>query len=177
MKAPKKTNRIILFFGISALAVTAGCSSTKPKLDNGQYWQRTNATETTYINGPKAQQLLNRDIARCVTELRELERLGQIKDAIPMNSKGRVLNPDEIKMKRIDTPERDGYLFAEHKNYADFEGCMDHAGWERTTTVSYDAAERSKKNFFANHVDFKNGFQSEDGKGDKATLQTDDYNG
>ena len=171
-----KTNRIILFIGISALAVTAGCSSTKPKVDNGQYWQRTNASESIYINGPKAVQLLNRDIARCVTELRELERLGQIKDAIPTNSKGRVLNPDEAELKRVDSPEREGYLFAEHKNYHDFESCMDHAGWERTTTVSYEAVERAESNFFANHIKFKDGMDADSKRGDDATLDNSDYN-
>jgi len=171
-----KTDRIILFLGISTLAITAGCSSNKPKVDDGQYWQRTKATEATYINGPKAQQLLNRDIARCVTELRELERLGQIKDAIPTNSKGRILTPDEMEMKTIDSPERDGYLFAEHKNYSDFESCMTHAGWERTTTVSYQAVDRAKKNFFANHVDFKNGIPDESGKARKSTLGNKSYN-
>lgn len=149
-------NRIILFLGISTLAVTAGCAGNKPHVDHGQYWQRLAASETIYINGPKAQQLLNRDIARCVTELRELESLGQIKNAIPTDIKGRVLNPDEQELRRVDTPERDGYLFSEHKNYEDFEGCMREQGWERTQSVSYKTAARAKKNFFANHIDFKN---------------------
>ena len=171
-----KTNRIILFLGISALAVTAGCSSNKPEIDNGQYWQRTNASETTYINGPKAVQLLNRDIARCVTELRELERLGQIKEAIPTNAKGRILDPDEMEMKRVDSLERDGYLFAEHKNYTDFESCMDHAGWERTTVVSYEAVERAEKNFFANHINFKDGMDEHYKQGDEKTIHNAEYN-
>lgn len=170
-----KTSRIILFFGISALAVTGGCEST-PKVDNAQYWQRSNATETTYINGPKAQQLLNRDIARCVTELRELERLGQIKDAIPTTASGRLLNPDEIEMKKADTPLREGYLFGEHKNYEDFEGCMDHAGWERTRTISYEATKRSENNFFANHINFKEGMLADSKRGEDQSLGTDEYN-
>lgn len=170
-----KTNRIILFFGISALAVTAGCES-KPKVDNAQYWQRANATEVTYINGPKAQQLLNRDIARCVTELRELERLGQVKDAIPTFASGRLLNPDELEMRKVDTPERDGYLYGEHKNYEDFEGCMEYAGWERTRTISYEATKRSEHNFFANHIDFKDGMMDHAKKGDDQSLGNDQYN-
>lgn len=169
------TNRIILFLGISTLALTAGCSS-KPKTEQGQYWQRTNASETIYINGPKAQQLLNRDIARCVTELRELERLGQIKDAIPTNTKGRVLDPDEAKLAKVDSPEREGYLFAEHKNYQDFEGCMDHAGWERTTVVSYEAVDRAEKNFFANHIKFKDGMEAHSKQGNDKTLDNANYN-
>ena len=171
-----KTNRIILFLGISALAVTAGCTGAKPEIDNAQYWQRSSVSEMTYINGPKAQQLLNRDIARCVTELRELERLGQIKDAIPVNIKGRVLNPDELEMRKTDTPERDGYLFAEHKNYQDFEGCMDHAGWERTQTVSYETSKRAEGNFFANHINFKDGMKAHAERGEEKTLNNAEYN-
>lgn len=172
-----KTNRIILFLGISALATTAGCTS-KPKIDDAQHWQRTNVSEAAYINGPKAQQLLNRDIARCVTELRELEQLGQIKNAIPTNARGRILNPDEKELKSVDSPERDGYLFAEHKNYQNFEGCMSHSGWERARTLSYEAVERAKKNYFANHIDFKNGGSKPDegSYGDKASVPSAGYN-
>ena len=170
-----KTNRIFFFLGISVLAVTVGCE-TKPKVKQGQYWQRANTSETIYINGPKAQQLLNRDIASCVTELRELERLGQIKDAIPTTKNGRVLNPDEKTMHEVDTPERDGYLFAEHKNYTDFESCMAASGWERTQTITYETAKRSEKNFFANHIDFKNKRDEHVVKGDDKSLDNDDFN-
>jgi len=172
-----KTNRIFFFLGISTLAITAGCTSTKPKVDHGQYWQRSSTPETIYINGPKAQQLLNRDIARCVTELRELERLGQIKNAIPTTKNGRVLNPDELELLEIDTPERDGYLFAEHKNYNDFESCMAASGWERTQTVTYATAKRAKKNFFANHIDYNNdGMDEFVEKGNDKSLDNDDFN-
>lgn len=171
-----KANRIVLFLGISALATTAGCETGKPKVDNAQYWQRSAASETVYINGPKAQQLLNRDISRCVTELRELERLGQIKDAIPTNHRGRILNPDEMELNRVDTPERDGYLFAEHKNYQDFESCMRHAGWERTRTITYAATERAESNFFANHVRFKDGMPDLTERGEKSTIDNKEYN-
>jgi len=149
-----KTNRIFLFLGISALAITAGCSATKKaKIDNSaQYWQRVAASESTYLNGPKAQQLLNRDIARCVTELRELERLGQVKNAIPMDRKNKILSPDDYNAKHKSTIERDGYLFGEHKNYSDFEGCMGEQGWERTRFITPRAESYAAKNYFANHV-------------------------
>lgn len=173
-----KTGRIVLLIGISTLAVAAGCSS-KPKIDDAQYWQRSNASEAAYINGPKAQQLLNRDIARCVTELRELERLGQLRNAIPTNTRGRILNPDEMELKSVDSPEREGYLFAEHKNYNDFESCMTHAGWERAKTLSYTAVERAKRNYYSNHVDFKNGgsdVKQEQTYGAKASVPSAGYN-
>ncbi len=170
-----KTTHITFFIGISAISLSAGCTSNIPKVDNAQYWQRANPADTTYINGPKAQQLLNRDIARCVTELRELERLGQIKNAIPVTPDGRVLNPDELAMREVDTPERDGYLFAEHKNYSDFEGCMDFAGWERTRSLTYDMSLRAEHNFFANHVNYKDMRDHHD-KGEDKSLDSAEYN-
>ncbi len=115
-------------------------------LDDGQYWERSNSSDMAYVTGPKAQQMLNRDIARCVTELRELERLGQIKNPIPVDSGGRVLDPDERKMAKHDVTDRDGYLLAEHQNYQDFESCMYAGGWRRTQYVPYDVADRAKKN-------------------------------
>ena len=171
-----KANHIVLFLGISALATAAGCTTGKPKVDNAQYWQRANASEAAYIYGPKAQQLLNRDIGRCVTELRELESLGQIKDAIPTNHRGRLLNPDEMEMRSIDSPERDGYLFAEHKNYDDFESCMYHAGWTRTRSISYEATARAEKSFFDNHILFKDGMPDMTDRGEKSSLEDDGYN-
>ncbi|MFK7838794.1 MAG: hypothetical protein AB8B83_00550 [Bdellovibrionales bacterium] len=172
------TQRIFLFLGISTLAITTGCEMMpKPKVENAQFWQRINASETVYINGPKAQQLLNRDISKCVTELRELERLGQIKNSIPMDVRGNVLPPDEKQLRQIDSPERDGYLFAEHKNYESFDGCMLYNGWERTQSVNYETARRAEKNFFRNHIDFDEQGMSEHMKrGKEQNLNRPDYN-
>ena len=165
------TNRILLFIGISTLAMTAGCSSNTPDLEHAQYWQRSTVYESIYMNGTKAQEMLNRDIARCVTELKELERLGQLDNPVPTDDK-QILS-------KVDTPERDGYLFAEHKNYTNFESCMDHAGWERTSNITPETAERSRRNFFANHVSFKDlvpKFGSEGKVGlPKAEVTEDDY--
>ena len=172
-----KTNHIILLASIATLSITSGCSSNKPKVDNAQYWQRVKASETTYINGPKAQQLLNRDIARCVTELKELERVRQIKEGIPGDSIDNKTD-EEKRLANIDAYDRDGYLYAEHKDYQDFESCMAHSGWERTKTLSYEAEHRGKKNFFLNHIDFKLGGEPEDPieKGEKQTLPRSDLN-
>ena len=146
--------RFSIFLGVSTVALAAACTPT-PQVKQGQYWQRVNASESVYIRGPKAQQILNRDIARCVTELRELERLGQVRNAIPANISGRVLDPDETEMARHDTPERDQHLFAEHSDYQDFEGCMIASGWERTATVSFDTLDRAQYNYEKNHIDYR----------------------
>ena len=168
------SKRLCVLLGVSTLAFVSACTPT-PQVKTGQYWQRINASESVYIRGPKAQQILNQDIARCVTELRELERLGQVRNAIPANVVGRVYDPDEIEMARHDTPERDGHLFAEHHYYQDFEGCMYASGWERAITVPFDGLKRAEYNYKANHIDYREKQRMDDKPtfyGDK----TGDYN-
>lgn len=148
-------SRSKVLFGFPLLLALGACSS--PNIDNGQYWQRTSPSEAIYVEGPKAQQMLNRDISRCVVELRELEGLGSVKDAIPTDRNGKVLDPDEMDKDRLrdwDTPERDGYLFSEHKNFVDFEGCMYTKGWTRVKHVPYEVATKARKSWFQSHVDY-----------------------
>jgi hypothetical protein len=149
------TFRTISLLGFSALVGLAACSSVE--MDDGQYWQRVTPSESIYAEGPKAQQMLNRDISRCVVELRELEALGSIKHSIPTDANGKILDPDEKDKDTLedwDTPERDGYLLAEHKDYSDFDGCMLASGWERIKYVPYDVSERSQRNWYKAHVDY-----------------------
>ncbi len=121
----------------------------------GQYWQRIHTSSALYLRGPKAQQMLNRNIARCVTELRELERLGAIKDAIPEYVRGVVLSEDEAKLAGWDSPERDKELFAEHSDYIDFEGCMLAKGWERIKYVPFDVAKDARDNYKNTHTQYR----------------------
>ena len=115
------------------------------------FWQRVDATSAIWQRGPKAQQLLNRDISRCVTELRELERLNAIRYVTPgeLAEDGTVPDPDTPSgsLAQWDTPERDGYLRAEHLPYHDFETCMYAKGWERIEHVPYDVAEEGRENY------------------------------
>lgn len=149
--------RSALLLSSAALLMGTACTSNLKKDidDKGQYWQRASVSEATWLQGPKAQQTLNRDIARCVTELRELERLGSIKNAIPVDRNGRVLDPDNEKLEKWDTPEHDKYLLAEHTDYHDFEGCMHDKGWERVKYVHYDRAEQAREDYLDTHVDYK----------------------
>ncbi len=147
------TLRHTSLLGFSALLALGACTSG-PKIDNGQYWQRTDVSEAIYVEGPKAQQILNRDISHCVVELRELEGLGSIKDAIPTDKSGKILDPDEREVADWDSPERDGSLLSEHSNYHDFDGCMRFNGWERIKYVPYKVAAKSRKTWFTSHVDF-----------------------
>jgi hypothetical protein len=133
--------------------VLNGCESTV--IREFEFWQRVSASEAAYIQGPKAQQMLDRDIARCVVELRELERLGALRNTIPTDFAGRVLNPDETRMRDWDTPEREGDLLAEHGDYHDFEGCMLDKGWERVLSVPYNTADKARTNYLISHKEYK----------------------
>ncbi|GJL85225.1 MAG: hypothetical protein DHS20C02_10000 [Micavibrio sp.] len=146
--------RAPVILGLTVLLGLSACQSEpKRDIDNSQYWQRVSASSATWLRGPKAQQVLNRDISRCVTELRELEKLGSLKGAIPADPHGRILDPDyETRADGWDEPERMGAMFAEHSDYHDFETCMLAKGWERTKYVPYDVSEEAKMNYLRHHV-------------------------
>lgn len=142
----KSTTLLLLSF--STLAITA-CQTT-PKMEEAQYWQRKNATSALYLRGPKAQQTLHQDIATCVNEISELERMAPVREAIPADTdNGRVpdRNSADGRMRKWDSPKRDGYLYAEHFNYTDFEGCMDYKGWERIEALPFDQAQTARQDY------------------------------
>lgn len=140
---------------IVALLTITACSAV-PKLDEGHYWERASVSESIYMRGPKAQQILNRDIARCVTDLRELERLGQIKNAIPADYYDRIDDVAALELAKNDSPERDGALFAEQTPYHDFESCMQSNGWKRIKHVPYEVSLRAQETYRNNHATYKN---------------------
>ena len=135
------------------LAISA-CSATPVKKE-AQFWQRANMSEAIYAQGPKAQQMLHRDISRCVVELRELERLGVLKNAIPVDVRGYTLDPDQVALYDWDTPERDKHLFAEHSDYTDFESCMGSKGWERIEHVPFDVGNKGRENYLRANVNYQ----------------------
>ncbi len=152
-------------FALTLAALTLSACTTGHNLrnieheiaKNGRYWQRVSASESVWMQGPKAQQMLNRDIARCVTELTELERVGQIKNAFPAEPKDVKKADSDAResMMAWDTPERDGMLLAEGTQYIDYETCMKAKGWERILSVPYDTGLRAASNYTANHVYLK----------------------
>ncbi len=155
----KSFSRLVLASALLAgLAACETAAVNREKLLNEpHYWQRAEASSAIYQRGPKAQQMLNRDISRCVTEIRELKRLGAIRRVTPAEMDEYGLIPPEAKMKEEalpgmslndwDTPERDGYMRAEHLEFHDFETCMIDKGWERIDGVPYDIAEESRENY------------------------------
>ncbi len=152
-------NRIFLLAATAAtvsFSFTANAATINERIEqSGQYWQRIHTSSALYLRGPKAQQMLNRDIARCVVELRELERLGSVRDPIPEYAAGLILSEDEARIAGWDTPERDEQLFVEHAEYTDFEGCMLYRGWERIKYVPYDVEEQARENYLEAHSSYK----------------------
>lgn len=139
---------------LSMLGLTA-CSSLlgggSPKMEAAKYWQRNNASSALYMQGPKAQQMLHQDLSRCVSEISELERLGEIRRAVPANyNSGNEIEKRTVADKHLDqwqTPLRDGFLYSEHMDYHDFETCMGAKGWERVEYLPYDKASLARQDY------------------------------
>jgi hypothetical protein len=149
-------------FSLSLVACGGMHSNTigglKQKLArDGDFWQRVDTTSAMWTQGPKAQQMLNRDISRCVTDLSELVRLGQIKAVIPANSRdvANAENEAHANLMGFETPDRDGALLSEAQQYTDFESCMHVKGWERVMNVGGTTADRAATAYIGNHVGLK----------------------
>lgn len=141
----------VALLGLAACDTMPKSTASQIETANGHYWQRSEASSATWQRGPKAQQLLFKDIARCTNEVKELQRLGAIRNAIPADAdqNGNVPDPQtpEGRMAKWETPERDGYMLAEHSDYHDFESCMQFAGWERVQYLPYDVATEARENY------------------------------
>lgn len=141
----------ILYLALLVVVVALSACQPTSITHKPHYWQRISASDQAYIQGPKAQQMLDLHIARCVVELRELDRLGIVKNPIVIDSKGRVLSANEFDLSAYNTPQRNGELLNETLPYTDFEGCMYDKGWERINTVPYYTAKRSNDNYLRTH--------------------------
>ena len=149
-----KFRSFILVSSAVLLGLTACETRPVSKLDlmtSAHFWQRADSSSAIHMRGPKAQQILNRDISRCVTEVRELKRLGAIRHVTPaeIDEYGHVPDPDTAhgSMDTWESPYKDGYLRAEHLDYHDFETCMGTKGWQRIEHVPYDMAEEARDNY------------------------------
>ncbi len=148
----KKT--LILSSLAASTVLMSACSYKKTQAP--YYWQRASASSALYLQGPKAQQMLHQDIAKCTAELKELGRMGDIRRAIPTNyNSGNELNARtqsqttmaQNNLDEWDTPSRDGYLLNEHNEFHDFETCMISNGWERAEYLPFDDAARARSNY------------------------------
>ena len=149
---------VLSCFSILALSACGSFNpsgSGAPQIEDAKYWQRSSTSSALHLQGPKAQQMLHQDIATCVNEIKELERLGEIRRVIPANyNSGNEIETRTASQKELDindTPARDGFLHGEHLDYHDFETCMGAKGWQRAEFLPYAEADIARKNYLDRH--------------------------
>lgn len=143
--AIKNTLLLASCLSVTLVAACGAIPNKTPNLEDAKFWQRNSASSALYLRGPKAQQMLHQDISRCVRDISELENLGEIRRAIPSSYNSG--NTEDARLSRFDTPVRDGYLYAEHVDYHDFETCMYAKGWERVDYLPTNAADQARQNY------------------------------
>ncbi len=139
---------------IAALVLATSCAPIPPEGYLGykeDFWQRKDLTSALYLRGEEAQQRLNKDIAECAYAIRELQNDAPVRERIPANNVGGV-PPDpqtaEGRLAQWDTPEREGDLRYEHRDYHDFETCMLSKGWARQQFVPPEVAEEARDVYY-----------------------------
>lgn len=138
---------------VPLLALTACGTGMNTEIDqNGRYWERADTTDAIFQQGPKAQQMLFQDIARCVSTINEMQRLGAIKNAIPAETFNAGAEKDSVdaannRLAKYDTPEREGYMRTEYYDYTDFETCMSDKGWQRIKYINYEVASKARTDY------------------------------
>ncbi len=136
--------RSFAILGVSLLALSACTTPPQSTLERADYWQRADTSSALHLQGPKAQQQLHVDIATCTNEINEIRRLEQVRAAIPANQ------ATDGTLEDWDTPERDGYLYAEHHKYHDFETCMQSKGWQRAAWLPYTEVDKANRDYIQN---------------------------
>lgn len=136
--------RSVAILGVSLVALSACAQQPQSTLERADYWQRANTSSALHLQGPKAQQQLHIDIATCTNEINEIRRLEQVRAAVPADQAGASTLED------WDTPKRDGYLYAEHHMYHDFETCMQYKGWQRAAWLPYTEVDKANRDYIQN---------------------------
>lgn len=129
---------LTLSLAATVLLLATGCASKQPFPDK-QYWQRSNTSQSVMMRGEKAQQLLHKDMAECATELRELERLHEVEDAVPIMPNGRLEQQDPLALEGSGAA-----LIGNNQDYNNFDGCMYAKGWERTLYLPFKGTEKKQ---------------------------------
>lgn len=131
-------------------AILAGCGGGQGQM---QYWQKLESGDALYLTGPKAQQVLEQDIAECVHEIIELAKLAGVRENLP-NFRDPVRNTDQMdeehNMKDLpgwDQPEYLNDLRVDHSDYHDFDGCMNSKGWYRVKYVHPDTERKTTETY------------------------------
>lgn len=137
-------------------AACSGPSNREMLIARADFWQRAGVTDAALMDGPKTQQMLFRDLARCETEMNELEYLGTARDTIPpsaANSRYHTASAKERELGKWEMPGRNSYQLAERGKYMNFEGCMVDNGWERVEHVPYDIATKERGKYVDGLID------------------------
>jgi hypothetical protein len=124
--------------------LTAGCAQKEY-----HYWQKSDPTTAIYLTGPKAQAMLEQDIAGCVHEIIELDKLETVREnggkapLLADNLSQKAEAESLSKLPGYDVPDYIRSLRVEHKDFHDFDGCMHFKGWERVKYVSPETEVRA----------------------------------
>jgi len=132
-----------LFLLLPFLTVACTMHGASKNQHDADYWQRVDSTSALYLRGPKAQHQLHKDISSCVSETKELSRLGTIRNANPPAG----IEMNENLAEKWQSPRGDGPLYTEFRDFHDFESCMNFKGWERTNFVKDTQIENAKMNY------------------------------
>lgn len=125
----------ILSLSLVLIAGLTACSPYYAK-KKANYWQRVDARSALYMQGAKAQQSLEQDMASCVVEIEELVRLGAVRKSLPEGEdQGAYDIPEQKTDPYWNVPQRFGHRYVDHSQYHDFDSCMRYKGWRR---VSYN---------------------------------------
>ena len=139
-------SKIALVLATSGLALAVSACSPLPPLGQA-YWQRVEDSSALYMTGPKAQQVLDENIATCVREVDELVELDALRETMPPDTHSeyhRALKSSGD-LAYYDTPTRYGTAKVSHSDFHDFESCMRSKGWERVRFVRYETSLKSRK--------------------------------
>ncbi|NBX65762.1 MAG: hypothetical protein EBQ96_02065 [Proteobacteria bacterium] len=127
----------------SGVSPSQAAAIEKQVRERADYWQRADRVSAEHMVGPQAQHTLHSDISRCVAEVREMVRLGSIRQAQP--PKGVPMDPE---LKSGWGPvTRNGPLYMEYTPYQDFDSCMMTKGWARVDFVRPVVADQAAHNY------------------------------
>lgn len=134
--------RIAVLALVSSLGVLALSACADKEY---HYWQKADPSDALYLQGVKAQQMLEQDISYCVHTVIELTKLADVRADVPapyqpLGSYDQKQATDEMsRLPGWDVPEYIRDLRVDHTDFHDFDGCMRYKGWERVKYVGPDA--------------------------------------
>ena len=149
--------RQFILLSFLSLAVVA-CAQQK----DYHYWQKTDSASALYLTGPKAQQMLEQDIATCVHEIVELAKLENVREGTKTVLGKRINTVDHPELSdgmaalpSWDIPEYIRDLRVDHSDYHDFDSCMNSKGWARVKYV-HPKTEHKAKTTYERTIEYSN---------------------